>query len=402
MTNAIKKKILFIAEAVTLAHVGRMLALAESLDPGIYEVLVATDSRYANIIGNPSVPLTTIHSISSQQFFAALDSGKPIYSSQILINYAEQDLALIDSFKPDLIVGDFRLSLAASARKAGIPYINVTNAYWSPYAKLKYLVPEIPLTRILGPSIAQKLFNLARPVAFAQHAQPVNAMLRHFGQPRLPRDLRYAYTEGDLTLYADSPLLVTTNRLPSNHRFIGPVYWSAPLPNPPWWNDIPQDKPVIYANLGSSGQGTLLPKLLQALAELPVSIIAATAGRASISNSSSNVFLTEFISADAACQMADIVICNGGSPSCYLALKHSKPSLSLPVNLDQYLNASLFTQAGAGLMQRTGSLDQAQLRCNVERLLVDAAIAKKTRELASSINQSQATQMFALNIAEQC
>ncbi len=123
-----RKKILFMAEAVTLAHVGRMLTLAEALDPARYQVLLAADPRYAKVIGNPAVEMTTIQTVSSQHFFAALDGGKPIYNKQILIDYADEDLRLIDSFKPDAVVGDFRLSLAASARRAKVPYINVTNA----------------------------------------------------------------------------------------------------------------------------------------------------------------------------------------------------------------------------------------------------------------------------------
>ena len=53
-------------------------------------------------------------------------------TSSSLDRYVEEDLRLIDSFRPDVVVGDFRVSLAISARKARIPYVNVTNAYWSP------------------------------------------------------------------------------------------------------------------------------------------------------------------------------------------------------------------------------------------------------------------------------
>lgn len=385
--NQPRKKILFMAEAVTLAHVGRMLTLAESLDPARYQVLVAADPRYARAIGTPAVNMATIQTISSQHFFAALDGGKPIYDKKILVDYAEEDLRLIDSFKPDVVVGDFRLSLAASARQAKTPYINVTNAYWSPYAKINYTVPEIPLTRVVGVKIAQWLFNLAQPIAFAMHAQPVNAMLKHFGLPTVPSDLRHAYTTGDWTCYADSPELVPMQPLPANHRFLGPIHWSAPIPRPDWWQQIPQDKPVIYANLGSSGHGHLLPIVLAALARLPVSVIAATAGRVNISTRAANIFVTEFISAEDACKRADLVICNGGSPSCYLALEHGKPSLSLPVNLDQYLNAELFVNAGVGQMLRSGKVSDTQIYATVQQMLAQSALHQRTTALADRVRQ---------------
>lgn len=390
-----KQKILFIAEAVTLAHVGRMLALATSLDRQRYDVRVAADPRYAKAIGTQPCEQVAISTISGEHFFAALDQGKPIYNKKILVDYVEEDLSLIDSFKPDVVVGDFRLSLAASARLAKVPYINVTNAYWSPYAKIKYPVPEIPLTRAMGVTVAQWLFNLARPIAFAMHTQPINAMLRHFGLPRVANDLRHAYTEGDWTCYADSPELVPMQSLPANHRFLGPIHWSAPIPLPEWWNRIPTDKPVVYVNLGSSGQGNLLPAVLQALASQSISIIAATAGRTQISSATENIFLTEFINAEAACKRADVVICNGGSPSCYLALAHEKPSLSLPVNLDQYLNASLFTNSGVGLMQRTGKLGTHTLLENVHRLLNEQTFSAQATALATTLSKLNAANTFS-------
>ena len=41
-----KPRILFVAEAVTLAHVARPAVLAQSLDRDVYEVFFATDLRY--------------------------------------------------------------------------------------------------------------------------------------------------------------------------------------------------------------------------------------------------------------------------------------------------------------------------------------------------------------------
>ena len=389
-----KQKILFIAEAVTLAHVGRMLTLATALDPQRYEVMVAADPRYAKAIGTQPCEQTAIHTISGEHFFTALEQGKPIYNKKILVDYVEEDLSLINSFKPDVVVGDFRLSLAASARLAKVPYINVTNAYWSPYAKIKYPVPEIPLTRAMGVTVAQWLFNLAQPIAFAMHAQPINAMLRHFGLPRVTNDLRHAYTEGDWTCYADSPELVPMQSLPSNHRFLGPILWSAPIPLPEWWDRIPTDNPVVYVNLGSSGQGDILPVILQALACQPISIIAATAGRTQLGSVTDHIFITEFINADAACKRADLVICNGGSPSCYLALAHSKPTLSLPVNLDQYLNAQLITNAGVGLMLRSGQVTARRAWLSVQQLLEQSTIQKQTAKLAAHLNSLHANITF--------
>ncbi len=394
MPDTRRPRILFVAEAVTLAHVGRMLALAETLDRSRYEPLVACDPRYRMAIGTPSVPLHDIHTIPSEQFFNALDGGKPIYRKQDLITYVEEDLKLIEAFRPDVVVGDFRLSLAASARLARVPYISLTNAYWSPFADIRYVVPDIPPTRILGVRLAQKVFDLVRPLAFAQHAAPINGMLRHFNQPRLPADLRHAYTNADFTLYSDIAELVPTRQLPSHHQFIGPVQWAPNVATPAWWDRIPTDKPVVYVNLGSSGHGKLLPEVMSALSNLPLTVVGATAGRVKLERLAGNEFVADFLPGDQAVERATLVICNGGSPTCYQALAAGKPVIGMPVNLDQYLNMSLVENAGAGISLRSGKHSIANLVDATTRIIETGQQSQQAHRLSGLIRQYDPAQAF--------
>lgn len=393
--RTMRRKVLFIAEAVTLAHVGRMLSLAQGLDPQRYEVVVACDPRYRAAIGEVAVPLVEIQTIPSQQFFDALDRGSPIYGWRDLLAYVEQDRALIQAQRPDVIVGDFRLSLAASARLEGKPYLSVTNAYWSPYAQIRPIVPEIPLTRAVGVRAAQWLFDLFRPIAFARHAAPVNRMLAHFGLPRLAADLRHAYTEADQVLYSDAAELVPHRPLPANHHFIGPVQWSPRVPLPSWWNDMPSDEPLVYVNLGSSGHGKLLPEMLEVLAAMPVTVMAATAGRVALKDLSANEFVADFLPGDQAVRRASLVICNGGSPTCYQALAAGRPVIGLPINLDQYLNMSLVREAGAGLLIRSGQHSAPELRRAVEGMLRDGRHAQRAGQIAQDLARYRPAQTLA-------
>ncbi|MBB5017344.1 UDP:flavonoid glycosyltransferase YjiC (YdhE family) [Chitinivorax tropicus] len=387
-----RKKVLFIAEAVTLAHVGRMLSLAQALPTERYETQVACDPRYAKAIGTTSVALQDIHTIPSQQFFNALDKGQPIYQAQDLIQYVEEDRKLLQAYKPDVVVGDFRLSLAASARLENIPYLSVTNAYWSPYANIRYLVPDIPLTRMLGVPLAQICFDCFRPIAFAQHAKPINRMLAHFGLPQSQRDLRMAYTLADYTLYSDLPQLVSTHNLPNHHRFIGPVQWAPNVPTPRWWDDIPIDKPIVYVNLGSSGHGRLLPEVLDTLDGMPVTVIAATAGRVELKHLASNEFVADFLPGDQAVKLASLVICNGGSPTCYQALAAGRPIIGLPINLDQYLNMSLVQAAGVGTLIRSGKHTTREIAATAQHILQSPSFAAKATALQQHIAQSNPAQ----------
>ena len=222
--------VLFVVEAVTLAHVARIAVLAKSLDPARYDVVVACAERSQPFLRGGSWRVVDLRSIESVRFFQALANGAPVYDEQTLLGYVEDDLALIDRIKPRLIVGDFRLSLSVSARRAGVPYATVTNAYWSPFFEGdKFPMPVLPLTRALPLAVAQWLFSLGRPFVTAQHCAPLNRVRARHGMPSLGPDLRRIYTDADHVLYADSPHMFPLSGLPATHHYLGPLLWSCLL-----------------------------------------------------------------------------------------------------------------------------------------------------------------------------
>ena len=387
------------AEAVTLAHVARLVTLARSLDAARYEVALACDPRYNAVIGNLPFPLLNMGTIPAAQFFSAIARGAPIYSASDLRAYVEDDLGLIGEFRPDVVVGDFRLSLDVSASISKVPYITITNAYWSPYAELRAPVPDIPPTRIFGRRIAQWLFDLSRPVAFAVHALPLNQVRRRYGLPRLSFDLREVYTHADVTLYADIAEIVPVRDVPVNHRFIGPIAWSPAVALPDWWERLSTDRPVVYVTLGSSGQAALLPVVLEALADLPVTVIAATAGKSNSSATPANARVADFIPGDRAAEIAGLVICNGGSPTSYQGLTAGKPVIGIASNLDQYLNMSLVEATGAGILVPGGSASVRSVRASVERVLADAAYRQRAQRLQTAIAGYRAADLFEAVVA---
>jgi UDP:flavonoid glycosyltransferase YjiC (YdhE family) len=389
-----RQRVLFVAEAVTLAHVARPMVLARALDPQRHAVEFAWDPRYARLFPKPDFPLHQITTIPGEQFEAALASGSPLYDAPTLRRYVEQDLQLLERVRPDVVVGDFRLSLAVSAAVAKVPYLNLSNAYWSPYARQHFPVPELPVARLLGVRLGQLAFTLARPLAFALHARPLNTVRREHGLPALGHDLRHSYTWGDHTLYADIPELFTTQALPPNHHFLGPILWSPTVPEPEWWDALAPDRPAVYVTLGSSGRSELLPMVLEALAGLAVTVIAATAGRVSITNPPANAFVADYLPGEAAAARARLVICNGGSPTTQQALTAGVPVLGIAGNLDQYLNMQAVAASGAGRLLRAGKASVDALREAAAALLVDEESWLAARRLAREFARYNATERF--------
>jgi UDP:flavonoid glycosyltransferase YjiC (YdhE family) len=326
-----------------------------------------------------------IATIPSEQFLTALAKGVPIYDIETLACYVEEDRALIAKIAPDAVIGDFRLSLDVSTRLTKTPYLNVTNAYWSPHAAVRYPVPELPFVRVIGVRAAQWLFDRTWPKFSARYAAPFNELRQRYGLQIDGADARTVYAAGNYVLYADIPELVPMRELPGHHRFIGPVLWSPAEPQPDWWDDLSRERPLVYVTLGSSGPPALLDEVLSALASLPVVVVASTAGRVAPRHVPANARVAEFLQGEAAVARAALVVSNGGSATGYQALAAGVPVLGIASNLDQFLFASLVAKSGAGLLMRAGQSRAKAIRAAVEQMLHAAQFMVRARAMRRMI-----------------
>jgi len=389
------RRILFFAEAVTLAHVARPIVLANSLLGRGYEPVMACSSLYKRFTATQAWQTLPLNSISSQQFLRNLARGAPVYDLPTLRRYVAEDIDLIERVKPDFIVGDFRLSLSVSARLMGIPYATITNAYWSPYARNKaFPMPVLPFTPYLPLSLAQSIFDSAKLLAFNLHCRPLNRVRTEHSLPTFGRDLRLAYTDSDYTLYADIPAMFPADNLPANHRFLGPILWSPQVSTPSWWNSLPKDKPIVYVTLGSSGSPQILKIVIAALADQPVTIIASTAGAPLPPVPSQDIYIADYLPGNEAAARANLVICNGGSPTSQQALACGVPVLGIASNMDQFMNMAAVVRSGAGTLLRADRVNRQVVGNEVSRLLADPDCRRHAMQLAQSFNELNSKQIF--------
>jgi UDP:flavonoid glycosyltransferase YjiC (YdhE family) len=417
-------RVLIMAEAVTLAHVGRPAALAAGLDPQRFEVHFAASPRFDALLGLLPHTRHELGSIPTAQFLDALDRGAPVYSPDDLRSYVREDRGLLADIRPDVVVGDFRLSLSVSARLAGVPYATITNVYWS--SATRFPLPELPLTRMLGVRAAGIVFPLARPVAFALHTRPLNRVRREHGLPSLGPDLRRTYTDADRMLFADAPELAPLGQgarmglshgrgermgrfvrchvdrragrgrsasiggSRPGHEFLGPVLWE-PAAAPP---TLP-DGPLVYVTLGSSGRGRLLAAVVHALAELPVTVVAASAGAGLPEPLPRNVVTADYLPGAAVARRAALVVCNGGSPTVQQALSAGTPVLGLAGNMDQHLSMRSVTTAGVGLLVRSEHATPTAIAVAARRLLDEPGFRARAREMADRFASHDAPAAFA-------
>jgi len=396
------RRVLLVGEAVTLAHVARPIALARKLVARGYRPILAADPRFAALCPAGEWDTKEIRSIPSADFLRALARGKPVYDLATLERYVEDDLALLQAVSPAVVIGDFRISLAVSARLSGVPYINITNAYWSPYARPRWQAPTMPWSRHVPASLDDWVFRIARPLAFRLHARPMQALARRHGLPHAGGELRHVYTEGDLTLYADSPALVATYDRPSTHRYLGLVDWAPSVPMPPWWDALPTAARPVYVTLGSSGDVAKLPQVLAGLGRLDCPVVVATAGASVPTSLPAHVHLADYLPGDIVARQSRLVVCNGGSPTSHQALLAGVPVLGIPDNLDQVLNMSYLQQAGVGDWLRPRDISADSIEGLARRLLADPQLAARAASLGAAEKSRDITGTLEEAISELC
>jgi UDP:flavonoid glycosyltransferase YjiC (YdhE family) len=375
-------RILFVAEHVTLAHVARPLALASMLDRARYEVLFAGGETYRSFIDRAGFPHLSLPSIDAETFLTRLRGGHPVYRRSEIESYVNAELTLLRDVRPDLVIGDFRVSLGISAGLSGVPYVNVVNAYWSPYSLQRFPAPDLWLTRTVGPALATLLLRTAEPLAFRYHARPFNVVARAHRLDPLG-SLRQVYTHGTWTLYPDLPRLAPTGDRPPNHLYIGPVLWEPNLAPPP--PEPADDRPLVYVTLGSSGSTRLLEIVIEALGGLPVAALIATAARWNAGTLPQGFVAMPFVPGMRAARSSALVVGNGGSLTNYQALAAGVPVLGLPWNADQHLAMETVAREGAGILVRSDRATVALIHRAAERLLADQRYRTRAAALGREI-----------------
>lgn len=342
-------RILFFAEGATLAHVARPWLVAQAF-ASTAEVVFACPPATRWLAHDSGIELAELTTQSPEVFARRLERGQPLYDLATLEAYAAEDRALIRTHRPDLIIGDFRLSLSVSARLEGVPYLTLCDAYWSPETPFEPIVPALPFTRFVPIPLAQTLFSLAAPLAFRAHAAPMEALRRTHGLPGFDHDLRRCYTDADLRLFANPQQIFPDTREHAGARFIGPIAWSPDTALP---DDFPDAPNLVYVSMGSSGRVDVLAHLFRALAQLELPAVVATARReVPPPPAGARIRLYDFLPARQAIARSRLVVCNGGSPSTNLAWQAGKPVIGIAANMDQLMNMRALAHAGVGCALR--------------------------------------------------
>ena len=147
--------------------------------------------------------------------------------------------------------------------------------------------------------------------------------------------------------------------------------------------------------MGSSGSPQVLQEVLKCLAELPVTVMASTAG-ADVSTlpDGSNVYLAPYLQGEQAASRAALVVCNGGSMACQQAFAAGKPVLGIASNMDQFLNMAGVMDAQAGLCLRADRVSPKTLKQAIHTLINSPVFKRSALVLGNRQREYNSAERF--------
>ena len=395
-------KTLFFPFAPSLAHLTRCLSLAETLQGLNHECLFAVGPEGKSLVEKAGYVTRCVPEVESAVFKNSRGWGW--LNENYFTANLEAELSIIDEFKPDRLVFDFRFTSALAARIKSIPSISLMhgNSVSLILDPMQTATELITAGNRAGPlSVKNRIFQYLFPKFFCHFIRtPVNRikpLLRKYGMT----DARTVFDlmRGDVNLVADIPEFIPEwIRLPENYIITGPLLWSG-------WDNLNYipfkgifTRPLIYITMGSTVEpGSTLSKLIDSLKDLPFDFIM-TMGKeiAEFAAVPSNFHIYPFVPGKKIAAKSALVICHGSHETMMQVTASGTPSLLIPVNPDQVMVAWQVQRLGIGsCLNRPGSFPMnrdplktysgVEIVKKVSRLVDDMECRQKCLEIKKSV-----------------
>ncbi|MEO1373923.1 MAG: nucleotide disphospho-sugar-binding domain-containing protein [Cyanobacteria bacterium J06635_10] len=393
------KRILIIPSSIGLSHLTRLILIALELQNNGAEIAFAFKEN------------NQILKHYDFQFFPVSDAVITDFNSNVFAAFTpslieecvKDEIKVIETFKPDAIIGDFRLTAAISSQITQIPYISVVNGYMTDYfnpVDVMISKEEQPLKHKAA-SIASKAIQSAQKRNLATNFRTV-------AQKYQLKNLVYLYDflTGDLNLIADLPEFCYLENLPQNFRYIGALIWEGFNHTVPNYlkkinTKINSSKQLIYATTGNTGKEKLIQLVIDAFGNDNSYEVILTTGAFIHPDALPNIYnihVAKFLPGSQIIKQSQVVIHCGGNGTTYQDLSQGIPAVVIPFNNDQNINAWLIKKHKLGIPLSPSELTGNQLKLAVKKVVENIEIQKNLQHFQDLLAKTNAAKSAASEI----
>jgi UDP:flavonoid glycosyltransferase YjiC (YdhE family) len=382
-------QILAMPDGNWLSHVSRVLEIAKALRERGHRVLFAAEGSYTKLPLDAGFEVHPVKTLDPRRTLKCSRSGRANWLTyELLREHVQEERRLFNRLRPDLVLGDFRLSLSTSCELARVPLAVLLNAAWTNYYAVRLKAPEhLAVTRLLGKPLATWLMPAIQYAILKVDARPFSRLRRELGLA--PRYNVFDVLRGDLNLLLDIPEYGPTRNLPPNYHYVGPVIWEPDIRVPPWLERLDPRRPTVYFTMGSTGNPGFFMEAIEAFGGSEYQCMVTTAGLAQLRHVPDNFFITEYAPGSKLMQRSDVVVCQGGNGTIYQALAAGVPIIGIPTMHDQEFNLDRVVSLGVGIHLSELQYRRADLVKAVRKILSEKSYkenARRYQEVLSRYN----------------
>ncbi len=402
MSRPARRKVALFADGGFLAHATRVLEVGRALHRLGYEVVFCSTGPYTRLMREAGFEVHPVYTEDREVTLGLARRAGLVNLSwwrECAEKSVESDMAAISALKPDVVVGDMRLSLSTSAAGMGVPCVGLTNAAWTSRFAERIHVPEGHITeRVLGHTVADALFPHLKKLIIRHWARGFDRIRSRL--KLAPLHTMYELVEGDITLLADLPEYFPIDvHSAADFRYVGPIMFRAALPRPIWLPRLDRSRPTLYFTMGSTGDTQFFTEAAKVFGGTSYQVLITTAGLpVDLYRKYDNVFIEELADGDSLMSVSHVAITHGGNGTVYQALTNGVPVLGIPTLFDQEVNLQRVEALGAGLRMARRDYCAERLRAAIEQILRTKSFTQSARRLSGRIAEYEAPRAAALHI----
>lgn len=179
--------------------------------------------------------------------------------------------------------------------------------------------------------------------------------------------------DGDLNLITTLPAFTKDLVFPDNYQSVGPIFACLPYELPAEVSRIiekarQQKKPVVYFAMGSSGNRSLIEKLLAYFVTTDYEVIAPIKSYLPEDFVAGNIHVFDWLPALEVSELVDFSVIHGGEGTVQTACSSGKPFIGIGLQYEQEVNVAYCENFGNALALPPNKLTTEALSSSIKKL----------------------------------
>jgi len=332
-----------ITGGVALGTISRCLAIAAELrqagheacfltgGPALHHVAEAAFPVREGPLPIPPGPVRPMHNLADVARFLNLAQRDYVQAA------LDAELAATDSFRPDVLFSEFKLTASLAAARSGLSLVSTACTPASP--------------RFVSPLFAET------PPVDPEATAPFNRLLTESGAKPVRDVAELFFMRSKLKIVPASPQLEPMLQAEDNLHYVGYLLYDrwerAPLPKGVLEGVSAPRLVFVYFCVGEIGPERYLEVLPKAFDGTEFQAVVAVGDHPALRElppSTANVRYVDFVPGSSILEVCDGLVFHGGQNTAMAALLHGRPSLIIPgCDFERDFNARGIVELGAGL-----------------------------------------------------